>query len=524
MIFEYYFFDIDDTLYDYTTLHNNIIIILCNKYNINYDYCKNIINNTSNLNFKHNKLFYLNYELTPQLLNNIYNEYNEYILNNIKLYDGVLDLIKYIKNLGKKIGIITNNLLELQLKKLEKLGILNYIDCIITSEEAQYEKPHKNIYQLALGKTNMKSEQVCMIGDCLEHDIYGSINCGIFAYYFNNNKNYNGYTIHNNFIEFSNHMILVVLFKNIYAYSNDFIKLSIKYGQHLGLTQYNGGNISIKLDDIILVKSSGYELGNMNKDGISYINNNILINISDDKQSVPIIYGKKPSIECYFHSILKKYVVHIHPAFINAILCDMNAKEIISNMYFEYNILILDYIKPGIEIKKEIVNKYNNHDIIFLLNHGIIINSNNINELDNIIYHILSKFNLHNIINSIKINNIYNYPVSVYETYNSIIINRISYTFFNVCPDYTLYLNKPYLFDKIDDYISNFNNIKIPCICKVDNIIYIIGYNIKQCKYLEDLYCAYLITTYNINNYKTLDTSEIDDIIKRDDENYRKNL
>jgi putative hydrolase of the HAD superfamily len=520
MIFKYYFFDLDDTLYDYTTINNHIIRVLSDKYNLNYDYCKNIINSTGNLNFKHNKLYYLNYDLPPTLLNNIYNEYNKYIFDNITLYDGVLDLIKYIKNIGKKIGIITNNLLELQLKKLEKLDILNYIDCIITSEEAQYEKPHKNIYELALGKTNMKRNEVCMIGDNLTHDIMGSMNCNIFSYYFNNKRN-NEYIINNNYIEFSDYNILLKLIIDGFEYSNKFIKLAIKYGQDIGMTQYNGGNISIKFDDIILVKSSGYELGNMDYTGISYLNNKKLVNIMNDDMSIPIIYGKKPSIESHFHSILNKYVVHIHPATINGILCDIDAINIINNLNIEYEILILDYIKPGIDIKNSIIKNFNKQPIIFLLNHGIIVHSDDISEIDNIYYHIFSKFNLKSIITGIKINNLFKFPICIYQTYNSIIIDGISGNLLDICPDYTLYLKKPLVFEHMNDFLNSFYKITIPFICKINENIYIIATTIKKCKNLEDLYCGYLMTMCNINKPHLLNNDHINNIINRDDEKYR---
>jgi hypothetical protein len=193
-------------------------------------------------------------------------------------------------------------------------------------------------------------------------------------------------------------------------------------------------------------------------------------------------------------------------------------------MNIEYKILILDYIKPGIDIKTKIYYNYNDPDIIFLLNHGIIVHSNNIHDLDNIMYNLFNKFNLYNIADSIRINNMFNEPICIYQTYNSIIINNISETFYNICPDYTLYLNKPFILETINEFIYSFNNINIPCICKINNIIYIIANNIKKCKYLEDLYCAYLITSSNINEYNVLNNSEVSHIIKRDDEIYRKNI
>jgi putative hydrolase of the HAD superfamily len=523
MIFEYFFFDFDDTLYNYSYLHDKIIKIIINKYDLNYDIVKHIINNTCNISFKHNKLFYMNYELLPKTLFQIYNEYNDYIINNIKLYDGVLELFKFIKNKGKKIGIITNNLLSLQLIKLNKLCIIDYIDFILTSEEAQYEKPHKNIYELALGKTGMTKDKVCMIGDNLSHDIYGANDIGIYGYYYNKNGNNDRYCIKKMYTEFSCFNILLKLLNNTYNTSNEFIKLSIKYGQHVGLTQYNGGNISIKMDDIMLVKSSGIELGNINENGITYINNELLKeNLSNNNEDIPVICGNKASIETYFHSILKKYVVHIHPAIINGILCEKNAESILERYNFKYKYYIIKYYKPGYKLSYEIYKKYDNHDIIFMLNHGIIITADDIKTIDDIFYDILTKFNLLNIKNSLIINNYFKSPVCIYQTYNNIIINNINDTIYNICPDYTLYLTKPIIYNSIDDILHD--TIKIPSIIKVGDDIFIISENIKRCKLIEDIYTGYLMTIGNINDINLLKSSDVDEILNWDAEKYRKNI
>ena len=60
---------------------------------------------------------------------------------NIKLFDGVLEVLRSIKSKGGKIGIITDGRSTTQRAKLESLGILEYIDKIIISEEIGSEKP-----------------------------------------------------------------------------------------------------------------------------------------------------------------------------------------------------------------------------------------------------------------------------------------------------------------------------------------------------------------------------------------------
>lgn len=59
----------------------------------------------------------------------------------IKLFDGVIEIFEAIKSKNGKIGIITDGRSNTQRAKLKSLGILNYIDSIIISEEIGSEKP-----------------------------------------------------------------------------------------------------------------------------------------------------------------------------------------------------------------------------------------------------------------------------------------------------------------------------------------------------------------------------------------------
>ena len=53
--------------------------------------------------------------------------------------------------------------------------------------------------------------------------------------------------------------------------------------------------------------------------------------------------------------------------------------------------LVVDYFTPGIELSNEIKKVYDNHKIIFLLNHGLIVTSDSLDEINNSIRSIIEK-------------------------------------------------------------------------------------------------------------------------------------
>ncbi|MBA6153580.1 HAD family hydrolase [Gelidibacter maritimus] len=74
----------------------------------------------------------------------------------IQLFDGVLDVFDAIKSKNGKIGIITDGRSKTQRAKIESLGILDYLDGIVISDEIASEKPSldnfKAIERLVSGK------------------------------------------------------------------------------------------------------------------------------------------------------------------------------------------------------------------------------------------------------------------------------------------------------------------------------------------------------------------------------------
>lgn len=81
--------------------------------------------------------------------------------------------------------LISNGFKESQDVKINNTGIGKYFQHIVVSEMVGANKPDKAIFQYALDKAGAAKYESLMIGDSLEADIYGALNFGMDAIYFN---------------------------------------------------------------------------------------------------------------------------------------------------------------------------------------------------------------------------------------------------------------------------------------------------------------------------------------------------
>jgi len=556
MFYKGIIFDLDDTIYNYKKCNElaveeiiNYIIINNNKifknnnetrFNIKTMYddisskTKYELNNTAS---SHNKCIYIKQlleklNLSYSLFKNIEKLYWESFYKNIQCYDGVKEFIEWNKKIGIKIGILTDYETEHQIIKLEKLDIIQYIDYIVTSEEVGIEKPSIQMFSSILKKMKLNSDEVIMIGDNYDKDIKGSQNANILSYWYNEKNT--------NFNNFNN---LYIKFKNIHN-EIEILKTMSKYcGERFDLVQAGGGNISVKFDELMFIKASGYNLTSVdNFNGYTIINNSKLLeditnNIVKDVTEYNFIGNKRGSIETYMHSILKKYTVHLHPIQINKVLISSDAEKIIKEIYPES--LIIEYLTPGIKVCNKIKELYNEQNVIFLLNHGIIITSNNINDIYELLNNILTKFEDYQQLNFEK----YKYTNKISRIVNTC-FNIENITYF--CED--LIINK-YLIEKRDLFkldisfpdaliycgvhilfgINNIQNYKnkyneYPKIIIENNLLYISSHSLMKCKEIEDVLKSNLIILDSNYNKNYLSIEEICFLNNWDAEKYRKLL
>jgi len=196
----------------------------------------------------------------------------------------------------------------------------------------------------------------------------------------------------------------------------DFVWMSKYAGERFDIVQAGGGNSSVKLDNNeMIIKASGFLLSDMSiENGYSRVitssiadiikNDKILLlssKIEREKLASKLIEEStldkrnKPSIETLLHAILFKYTLHTHPLVVNIIVTRSDWKNILCSIFNDMDIVFVDYKTPGIELaielNKEIEAFGKIPNVIFLQNHGLIVTSNNKNDIKNIQEYVLNR-------------------------------------------------------------------------------------------------------------------------------------
>lgn len=95
-----------------------------------------------------------------------------------------LDILHYLQD-KYTLHILSNGFREVQYKKMDNSGLTSFFDKIILSEDAEANKPSKDIFDYALSITNANREDVLMIGDSWEADIVGAHQSNIHQVWYN---------------------------------------------------------------------------------------------------------------------------------------------------------------------------------------------------------------------------------------------------------------------------------------------------------------------------------------------------
>lgn len=77
------------------------------------------------------------------------------------------------------LGVISNNLVAVQAGKLRDIGLAEFIDTLVISEEAGVAKPDPGIFQIALRRARAAPGGAVMVGDSWENDVVGARRAGI---------------------------------------------------------------------------------------------------------------------------------------------------------------------------------------------------------------------------------------------------------------------------------------------------------------------------------------------------------
>ena len=129
----------------------------------------------------------LNVEISDEDIDQISEDYIEFLTDNNHLFDGAIEVLDYLKP-KYKLHIITNGFAKVQDKKINNAALADYFSTITNSELAGVKKPNSIIFDYAIKVSNASKETSVMIGDCLDADINGALNAGLDAIFFNEKK------------------------------------------------------------------------------------------------------------------------------------------------------------------------------------------------------------------------------------------------------------------------------------------------------------------------------------------------
>ena len=109
--------------------------------------------------------------------------YYQPIAEQCSLLPGAQEILKKIKDVGLKIGLISNTIFPADFHRAEmrKFGIHSYFDFTIFSSEFKFRKPKKEIFLRALNLADSRPETAIFVGDRLVEDIGGPQAVGIKA-------------------------------------------------------------------------------------------------------------------------------------------------------------------------------------------------------------------------------------------------------------------------------------------------------------------------------------------------------
>ena len=93
---------------------------------------------------------------------------------------GAVDVLAFAKNKGYVICATTNGVSKTQHKRIKDSGLGKYFNYVFISEDTGHQKPEKAYFDYVLENTPEKDRQkILIIGDSLSSDILGGKNCGI---------------------------------------------------------------------------------------------------------------------------------------------------------------------------------------------------------------------------------------------------------------------------------------------------------------------------------------------------------
>lgn len=150
----------------------------------------------------------------------------------------------------------------------------------------------------------------------------------------------------------------------------------IKYGKIIdikGFSPGTSGNLSVRIDDKIIITSSGSSNGNLTYDDLVII----------DFEGNVVEGNKKASSEKLLHVEFYrkrediKSIIHVHPVYLSSFAAARKSLEepvMAENVYYFGKIPLADYALPSsVDLVKNTAKYFDKYNAVLMANHGFIV-------------------------------------------------------------------------------------------------------------------------------------------------------
>jgi putative hydrolase of the HAD superfamily len=126
----------------------------------------------------------LNADIT---LNKLLEVYYLEVYSERKVYPEVVSVLRSFKNMGARMGIISNttNPVFMKEKEMQATGLKPFFEFAIYSSDTPYRKPHPSIFELAMTHLDMNPAEILFVGDNISMDVEGAQGVGMKSAWLN---------------------------------------------------------------------------------------------------------------------------------------------------------------------------------------------------------------------------------------------------------------------------------------------------------------------------------------------------
>jgi pyrophosphatase PpaX len=110
----------------------------------------------------------------------VYREHNELQYSEIACFDGMLEVLRELKEEGRRLGVVSAKWRRTVEQVFAGAGIGGYFDVVVGSDETERHKPDPEPVLEALARLNARPEEAAYVGDS-PFDVAAARGAGVFA-------------------------------------------------------------------------------------------------------------------------------------------------------------------------------------------------------------------------------------------------------------------------------------------------------------------------------------------------------